>query len=190
MIVELDISLLTKLGNLTLNQLVFLSLVLSKNQPKHQQLRSLFSLMNSSEIHELVKDGYITVTTESGNIKYLPTDFLLQKVGKAEDMFDQFKDAYPVYVVRPDNTKDYLRTNINKCRKFYNQLVGGSRAQHEHIMSCLLHDLDKKATTGKLCYMKRMWQWLTSREWEAIEQEVEDTNITETQSIYGTEIKW
>lgn len=186
MIVEIDTHLLEQLEGISLNQLVFLSLVIN-NQPNQSKLQSLFSLMNSNEIQETIDIGYIEKATDGS---YSPTNQLIDKIGKEKDLFQQFYDAYPVYVIRPDNTKDYLRANVNKCRKVYNQIIGKSKAQHEHILNCLYHDIDTKATTGKLCYMKRMWQWLTSREWESVEQSLTDTTTQTTEITYGTDIKW
>lgn len=184
MIVEIDTSLLEKVENLSINQLVFLSLVI--NQTNQSKLQSLFSLMKSNEIQEMIDIGYIEKAADG---TYKSTTSLIDKVGTKKDLFQEFYDAYPVYVIRPDSTKDYLRANVNKCRKFYNQTIGKSTAMHEHIMKCLYADLDTKAMNGKLCYLKRMWQWLTSREWESVEQSITDIN-TEQTTTYGTDIKW
>ena len=75
-------------------------------------------------------------------------------------MFDMFYDQFPVYVMRPDGTKGFLRANVNKCRKEYNRIVGKSKAMHEHIMDCLKYEIDERMRTGKIGYMKTMWKWL------------------------------
>lgn len=191
MIVEIDTKLLDKLGeNISINQLVFLTLVLSKDQKNCQGLRSLFSRLNDNEIQELIDLGYVSKSQDSNQTIYSPTILLTEKIGEKIDMFDQFFAMYPVYVDRPDGTKDYLRSNLNKCRAFYKVICGKSQAAHEHILECLKYDLEKKSMNGKLSYMKRMWQWLTSREWESIEQEMLDKKDEPIQQTYGTDIRW
>ena len=87
-------------------------------------------------------------------------------------MFDEFYDQFPVYVIRPDGTKGFLRANVNKCRKEYNRIVGKSKAMHEHIINCLRFEIDNKMLTGKIGYMKTMWKWLTQHEWETCEEQM------------------
>lgn len=191
MIVEIDTNLLDKLGDsISINQLVFLTLVLSKSQKNCQGLRSLFSRLNDNEIQELIDLGYVSKSQDAQQTIYSPTILLTEKIGKEEDLFDQFFALYPVYVDRPDGTKDYLRSNLNKCRAFYKTICGKSKSNHERIIECLKYDLDKKSTNGKLSYMKRMWQWLTSREWESIEQEMIDSKDKPIQQTYGTNVQW
>ena len=86
--------------------------------------------------------------------------------------------------MRPDGTKGFLRSNINKCRKEYNRTVGKSKAMHEHIMNCLRKEIDDKMMTGKLGYMKTMWKWITQHEWEAIEEQMYNEPVTS--DAYGT----
>lgn len=185
MIVEIDTNLLSKLEGISINQLIFLSCII--NQTNQTKLRSLFSLMNSNEIQDMIEIGYVKQNPDS---TFSPTSLLLEKLGKKEDYFKLFYDTYPVVVVRPDNTRDYLRVNVNKCRKLYNQLVGNSLEMHKHLIKCLEKDLDDKAMNGKLCYMPRMWKWLTNREWESVEQSLTEATTQTQETIYGTDIKW
>ena len=48
MIIELDTSLLEIIDNISINQLVFLSLVLDKNQKSHQGITPLIRLVSDS----------------------------------------------------------------------------------------------------------------------------------------------
>ena len=50
MIIELDTSLLEIIDNISINQLVFLSLVLDKNQKSHQSITPLIRLVRNVEI--------------------------------------------------------------------------------------------------------------------------------------------
>jgi hypothetical protein len=49
-------------------------------------------------------------------------------------------------------------------------------------------ELSDKAMTGKLGYMKTMWKWLTSHEWELIEEQM-NINQPETTMLYGTKLR-
>lgn len=59
MILELDTELLSKIEHLTINQLVFLNLVLGNNQANIKDVLSLISLVNETEIQDLIDQGYI-----------------------------------------------------------------------------------------------------------------------------------
>lgn len=59
MILELDTELLGKIEHLTINQLVFLNLVLGNNQTNIKDVLSLISLVNETEIQDLIDQGYI-----------------------------------------------------------------------------------------------------------------------------------
>ena len=104
-----------------------------------------------------------------------------------KDYFDLFYEMYPVYVLRPDGSKSYLRANVNKCRNLYRTYVGKSSAMAEHINNCLKYEIEKKTLQGKIGYMKTMWRWLVDHQWEATEEEMTDV-VTKTQDAYGTEL--
>lgn len=183
MILELDTSLLNKL-NISLNQLVFLSLVMNENQKDDQDIRELLSRVNEEEIQDLITRNIVVIEPLNNGVKYSLSDKLTQILQNSKDsMFDEFYETFPVYVIRPDGTKGFLRANVNKCRKEYNRIIGKSRAMHEHIMQCLRYELDDKTRTGRLGYMKTMWKWLTQHEWECYEDQI---NIQEDYS-YGTD---
>lgn len=186
MIIEVLTELLDK-TTLTLNQLIFLSMVLDKNQHKNQDVLKIVSLIDEDEISYLISQGLITSIERGKSITYLPTDKANEMVAPAKDYFDLFYDMYPVYVMRPDGTKCYLRANVNKCRHLFNSYVGKSSAMAEHILHCLEKEISKKTREGKLSYMKTMWRWLVDHQWEEIEEEMRDTE-TQTVNSYGTEI--
>ena len=169
------------------NQLLFLSIVLDKNQPKYQDVRKIVSLIGDDEIQYLVQQGLITSIERGNSITYQPTDKLKEALTLEKSYFDRFYDMYPVYVVRPDGSKSYLRANVNKCRHMFNLKVGNSSAMAEHIIKCLEFELDKKMREGKISYMMTMWNWLSRNQWEVSEEEMQDTEQKATNS-YGTEL--
>ena len=94
---------------------------------------------------------------------------------------------YPIYVLRPDGLKSYLRANVNKCRHLFKNITGNSEAMSEHLIDCLKFEMDKKTREGKLSYMKTMWRWLVDHQWEETEEEMQDT-ATNNVNSYGTDI--
>ena len=187
MIIEVNTQLLDKVPELNSSQLIFLSMILDKNQPKYQDVRKIVSLISDDEIQCLVQQGLITSIERGNSITYQPTDKLKEALTLEKSYFDRFYDMYPVYVVRPDGSKSYLRANVNKCRHMFNLKVGNSSAMAEHLIKCLEFELDKKMREGKISYMMTMWNWLSRNQWEVSEEEMQDTEQKATNS-YGTEL--
>ena len=187
MIIELDTKLAELPQQLNMNQLVFLSMVLGRNQKINQSAQKIVSLISGDEISYLVQQGLITSIERGNSITYQPTEKLQQFVAPPKDYFDLFYDMYPVYILRPDGAKTYLRANVNKCRRLYNTYVGNSQAMAEHINECLKFEINKKTRLGKLMYMKTMWRWLVDHQWEESEEEMQDTEKVKN-STYGTEL--
>lgn len=188
MIVELDTKLLELPEKINLNQLVFLSMVLNKNQSTYDQdVRKLVSLMRDDEIPYLIDKGLITSMERSKSILYEASHKLKTFMEPPKDQFDLFYEMYPIYVLRSDGSKAFLRTNKNKCRNLYNILTGGNNAMCEHINKCLQFEIDKKMKSGSMGYMKTMWRWLQDRQWEASDEEMNNTEQN-IQHSYGTEL--
>ena len=188
MIIELNTKLLDLPEKININQLVFLSMVLDKNQTtKNQDVHQLVSLIGDDEISYLVQQNLITSIERGGFIVYEATERLKLFIANSEDYFSKFYDQYPVYVLRPDGSKSYLRANVNKCRHLFNVTCGKSSAMAEHLIDCLNFEIHKKMSEGKLSYMKTMWRWLVDHQWEESEEEMNDVtdNCTNT---YGTEL--
>lgn len=184
MILELDTSLFN-IGDISINQLVFLTLCLNeKHQANHQDVHEFISRISETEIQSLIDQGLVSFTTQDTNKIYKPTEKLLSYIKSDKTWFDEFYDTFPVYVIRPDGTKGFLRANVNKCRKEYNRIIGKSKAMHEHLMKCLNYDIMNKTMTGKLGYMKTMWKWLVQNEWESLEEQMQEEQSEEYNS-YG-----
>lgn len=189
MILEIDTSILDRIPNLSINQLVFLTLVLSDIKTINQDIQKLLSLVNEEEIQELEKEDLISITNNNGCQVISKTEKLDTILKEDRTMFDEFYDQFPVYVMRPDGTKGFLRANVNKCRKEYNRIVGKSKAMHQHLMNCLKFEIDNKMMTGKLGYMKTMWKWLTQHEWETFDEQMKlEKPVTENDYIYGADL--
>ena len=187
MIIEVNTKLLEIGEQINANQLLFLSIVLDKNQPKYQDVRKIVSLISDDEIQYLVDTGLITSIERGNSITYQATEKLKEAIATEKSYFDRFYDMYPVYVMRPDGSKSYLRANVNKCRHLFNIKVGNSSVMAEHIIRCLEFEIDKKMREGKISYMMTMWNWLSRNQWEVSEEEMQDIELQVTQS-YGTEL--
>lgn len=183
MILEVNTKLLEKIPTLSLNQLVFLSLVLNRNQKRIKDVSQVISRLKETEIQDLIDRNLITKEISDKKISYTETDLLKEYIKPNIDYFDQFNEIFPSMVDRPDGTRGYLKTNKKKCRDKYNQIIKGSELMHDHIIECLEKELHNRLITNKLGYMKTMWRWLTSSEWEAYED-----LQTEEGGMYGTEI--
>ena len=143
MTINLETKLLDLPVKINLNQLVFLSMVLDRNQKRNQDVRKIVSLISDDEISYLLQQGLITSIERGGSIVYEPTEMTAKIVTPERDYFDLFYDLYPVYVFRPDGSKSYLRANVNKCRHLYNTYVGKNFAFAEHINDCLKHEIER-----------------------------------------------
>lgn len=187
MIIEVNTKLLDSFPELNSNQLLFLSIVLDKNQPKYQDVQKIVSLISDEEIQYLIDNSLIESIERGDSLTYSPTDKLKESIKLNKDYFDLFYEMYPVYVMRKDGTKSYLRANVNKCRHFFNSKCGRSSAMAEHIIKCLDYEISKRMREGSISYMMTMWNWLTRNQWEAIEEEMQDSNKTAT-NLYGTEL--
>lgn len=188
MILEIDTSILDRIPNLSINQLVFLTLVLNDIKVINQDIQRLLSLVNEEEIQGLETQGLISIQYDGDTKVITKTQTLDELLKEDKSMFDEFYDQFPVYVMRPDGTKGFLRANVNKCRKEYNRIVGKSKAMHEHIMDCLKYEIDERMRTGKIGYMKTMWKWLTQHEWETIEEQMKVETPNQNYYNYGTDI--
>lgn len=187
MIIELNTKLLDIPESLTISQLVFLSMILDKNQTtKNQDVHRLVSLINDDEISYLVQQNLITSMERGEFIVYEATEKLKGYLASEKDYFDVFYDRYPVYVLRPDGSKCYLRANVNKCRHLFNVTCGKSSAMAEHLIECLDFEISKKMKEGKIGYMKTMWRWLVDHQWEESEEEMNDKQ--ENTQSYGTDL--
>lgn len=110
----------------------------------------------------------------------------------SKDYFDDILAIYPVKIVRPDGTMDYLRTDLTRCRKDYAKLTKNNRDLHTRIVELLKFEIAMRTRDGKLAYMKRLPSWLASEEWAVWEQHLTDHKqafLTPVNSVgYGLEL--
>ena len=201
MILELEIDFIKKL-NISLNQLILLSLINSGSKSNIKNANDVLNLIPGKEIEDLVNRNIVIINKDNDNVIYKISKEVEEMLEKQQaSYFDEFYNTFPVYdlrpngkayrifihkVLRPDGTKGYLKANVNKCRKEYNKIIGKSKAMHDHIMDCLKFELQDKVTTGKMIYMQTMWKWLVQHGWEYYEDRVKEETIKT--EAYGTTV--
>ena len=186
MILELEIDFIKKL-NISLNQLILLSLINSGSKSNVKNASDVLNLIPGKEIEDLVNRNIVIINKDNDNVIYKISKEVEEMLEKQQaSYFDEFYNTFPVYVLRPDGTKGFLRGNINKCRSQYNSIVGNSEDTANRIYDALKFQIEHYTNTGKLSYFKTMWNWITKHEWEAIEDEMNyESTPTNT---YGTEL--
>lgn len=184
MVLNVNVKLLEKVDNISLNQLVLLSLVLDNNQNSNQDVRKIVSLLTDSEIQDLIDRNLITKEVRPRSVIYHPTKDLKSLNKSENDYFKELKEIYPTVVTRPDGTAGHLQSNIKRCETYYNKYVKGDESIHRHILDCLNKELQDRMLTGKLGYLKTLWNWLTSHEWENYEEQTNTQNVEQ----YGTRL--
>lgn len=182
---ELDTSLFKKIENINLNQLVFLSLVLDNNQKSNQGIALIVSQVNDREIQDLIERELIQKVESNTKVSYKETDKLIELAKPNRDYFEELNMIFPKVVTRPDGSSAFLKSNIKKCRDQYRRIVGKDEDTHEHIIECLNWELAQKTIEGKLGFLKTMWKWLTTCEWETSEQAMKNSVPLNAPS-YGT----
>lgn len=185
---DIDITLLKTIQGLTIGQLVFLALVLDNSQKKNQDISKLLSLVEEVQIQELINVGLIRYNPDETSFskKYKATPALKECLSSNDMWFERFYEIYPSYVTRPDGTKGFLRGNKNKCREAYLKYVKNNAETHLFLIDCLKFDITNKTQTGKLGYMKTMWNWITQQEWDSIDEQMKSEEPV--MNSYGTKL--
>src|SRR4030042_2930963 len=192
MLLQVDVNYLLK-NRITVDQFLVAQLIYEKN---YDILKAYLDLYSSEKLKtlfiELVKAGLIDNYTYDDQYdfnKFIIKPYFVTILAQG-DFFDEFVQTFPTYVVRPDETKDYLRTDLNRYRRIYNKITGNKYAVHLHILQCLQFELAIRRKEGKLCYMKRLPKWLGSEEWKVYEQRLKDESLKSSLNTeelgYGT----
>jgi len=107
------------------------------------------------------------------------------------DFFDEFLLSFPPSITRPDGTRDYLRTDITRCRNNYKKITKSKYVIHKHILDCLRFEVMIRNRDGSLPYMKRLPKWLSTEEWKVYEQRLKDeeANIGKEEPGYGNTLE-
>lgn len=192
----LEVSLETLIKNkLTAHQFLIVKLIHEKRfENLDKYIKSSKSLNNIEEdLNHLNNVGLIDLynSTNPKDFKNIKVTSKFIKEMSEDDYFDELVNLYPVKVVRKNGVTDYLRTERASSRRLYEMIVARNKSKHEHIMKCLRYEVDLRSREGSLGYMKRLPNWLVSREWKSFEDRIVDSENVQNQEItkYGTEIE-
>jgi hypothetical protein len=195
MLLQVDVNYLLK-NRITVDQFLVAQLIYEKS---YELLGAYLDLYTSEDLKKLILGLVKAGLIENYNYEdqYELSKFIIKptfvKILAQGDFFDEFIQTYPTSVIRPDGTKDYLRTDLNRCRRIYNKITGNKYAIHLNILQCLQFELALRRKEGKLSYMKRLPKWLGSEEWKIYEQRIKDENfdsLTTTEELgYGNRLE-
>jgi flagellin-specific chaperone FliS len=193
MMLEVSLDTLNR-SKITAHQFLIAKLIMDK---QFDELEKYLNNTNckdvASDLENLHKLGYISVYEYNDfkdlkNIRIM-SSFLKEISG--DNFFDELYNSFPVKVVRDGGITDYLRTDRYNSRKLYDMLVSKNRSKHEHILKCLKAEIDHRERTGSIRYIKRLYNWILSREWRSFEERVADSENVQLDNImiYGTELE-
>jgi hypothetical protein len=182
-------------NKITADQFLIMSLILADKQ----SIIKDYYLTNETDVKDIAKDiqklhdkgfieGYVAGTYDFTNLK--PTNFI-KGLFINDDLFKEFLFTFPLKVTRTDGTVDYLRTDQTKARMLHAAYTRGKKSIHDHILKCLKHEIKYRESTGNMKYMKRITSWLTNKEWESIEDQIDDLGNLEYKDNdlgYGTDL--
>lgn len=194
MIIEVDTDALTK-SNISVLQFIIGYFLLSKDYKKLEDIIKEISNTTFNEILKTMEDNRLLNNLNKESFSYdniiIRNRFIkLIKDYSPEDLFDDILKIYPVKVQRPDGTFDYLRTDLQRCRKLYNNtIVKNSFRKHERILKALKYEIEIRTLEGSLKYMKRLPKWLNSEDWKIYEERMKDTTTNHNTETYGTELE-
>ncbi len=189
MIIEVDLNLLCQY-ELSANQ--FMLAYLLYQQDYHNFTKFLAVLTEEvakADVDKLELKRYISNLNVDGGLE--PSAIVARNKLKTifteeKDEFEELLELYPVKVLRPDGTKDYLRTDLKRCKKAYLKILGASSTRHKTIMNALKFELQIREQEGNMRYMKRLPKWLAAEEWHVYIERMNDKEDTNEHSGYGT----
>jgi hypothetical protein len=191
MIVTIDTDKMFKLG-ITPDEYTLLQLIQNHALISAKKLVQKTPTLTSSTLDKLVERRLIHNSNPKGEMdvdRIMLRSTFIGEV-KKDDLFEELLLEYPGMVVRPDGTKDYLKTDLNKSRKHYTSLVKKDEVLHRQIMECLKYEIRERNKTNKIGYMKRLYKWLTSEEWKSWQAQMVETSSIETNDLgYGLKLE-
>lgn len=191
MIVTIDTERMFKLG-LTPDEFTLLQLIQNKGLISAKRLvQRCPNTLTSSTLDKLVEKRLIHNTAPKGTVDVTRIMLRNEFIGVVtkDDYFEELLLEYPGMVNRPDGTKDYLKTDLNKSRKLYSSLIKKDEVLHNKIMECLRFEIRERSRTNKLGYMKRLYKWLFSEEWKTWQALMGDSDVETIDLGYGLKLE-
>lgn len=114
---------------------------------------------NEEDINNLIEKKVIKDGSTIDNLSF--TDSFL---GKNRDYFNEFLSEYPTVVVRPDGTKDYLKTSLSRCKLSYISKII-TLEDHENAMKGLRNNIKSAVISDKMKFFKKLINYIRDEEW-------------------------
>jgi hypothetical protein len=191
MIIEIDTRVLVN-EKLTPTQFFMLQLLM---EGQYTALEEWYTAINNSsiirELQQLIESEFLANLNISEDVDFKKFILLtkgIKLLGMDRDWFQELVDAYPIKTIRSDGIKDYLRTDLERCRKIYQKVTNGNLSKHENVLRCLEYELQTRKREDSMSYMKRLPKWLASEEWKSFEERILDESTTDIEHDYGTEL--
>lgn len=185
MIVEINTKHLFE-SELTPNQFFVCQVIYERAYNTYESLRLYYPKILEEILPVLIDKGYIK--KDSSRIKYSVTNSYLKFVVEADE-FDQLLSKFPVYVIRNTGNKDYLRTDKTRCKRKYSRIIKTKKSSHDYIMECLDYEIKVRTAENSMNFMKKLPNWLDSREWETWGERMENEIDIKEEDTYGTELE-
>lgn len=190
---EIDTETLIDYG-ITPNQFILLYLVYQNNYAEADRIINTIGYNNSLyELEDANKKGFINLQPSGEKSKVYARDIKLRKkftfVLGGSDYFDELLEEYPVKVVRPDGVKDYLRSDLKRCKRNYDK-IATTRKKHEEILESLKYEKKVRDQEDSWKYMKKLPKWLSSEEWKTFLERMRDEGQeAKEQPKYGQQLE-
>lgn len=173
---------------LTPNQYTLIYLVHDKQYSEFYKLKDTIGEDKAKEeLENAQTKGFVKLSGDRPEEIEIRKKFLF--IIEEGDYFDEFVEEYPVKVIRPDGTKDYLRADLSRSRRNYHKITNKSRKKHEHLLKCLKFEKQVREQESSWKYMKKLPKWLSSEEWKVFEERMKDEEKEkEGQLGYGQQL--
>ncbi|HSH50592.1 MAG TPA: hypothetical protein VK982_02610, partial [Bacteroidales bacterium] len=171
---------------LTANQYVLSNIIYERYFNTFEHYKFKFPKVVDKDLKYLTQENYIEKA--DSRIGYRVTKKFLDNVIKP-DNFDELLSIYPVYVIRSGNNKDYLRTNKDTSKALYKKITSRKKSNHDFIIKCLKYEIETRTAEGSLQYMKKLPNWLKTKEWETWAERMEHEVKPITSKTYGTDLE-
>jgi len=178
-------------NNLSPNEAVILNLL---HEKRNKVIKELSTKMRSDPFEiEIPRLKELELIEGNTLLSLKLTEKGLELV-EARDYFNELLEAFPSSVVRKDGKTAYLRTAKKRSRDMYFKITRKRKDIHEHILSCLKYEVEKRTESNEMMWFKSLPKWLESEEWEVWGErmkEEERSNILDKpkETAYGTELE-
>jgi len=187
MVVDVNIDKIIKL-RITADVYIALYLIYKKNFTVFNKFIAKNPVLTDEVLEDLINKRLIHNSNTPGNCnpqKIQIRDTFIENVIKPTSFYDEFLEHFPVKVLRPDGTTDYLRSDLKRCKSIYNKMIKGDREIHNNILRYLDEEVKVRNQTNQMKFMKRLPKWLASEEWEVWRLKIEDTEEDDVSLGYG-----